>query len=88
MDFEKGQLVKSKAGRDKGEYFLIYDIVDDKNVLIVDGKIRRHEKPKLKKNIHLSKINKKSNILDTIDKNDMQSQNKKIKREIDSLIQE
>lgn len=88
MDFEKGQLVKSKAGRDKGEYFLIYDIVDDKNVLIVDGKIRRLEKPKLKKKIHLSKVNKKSNILDTVDKNDMQSQNKKIKREIDSLIQE
>lgn len=88
MDFEKGQLVKSKAGRDKGEYFLIYDIVDDKNVLIVDGKIRRLEKTKLKKKIHLSKVNKKSNILDTVDKNDMQSQNKKIKREIDSLIQE
>lgn len=48
-----GQVVKSKAGRDKGKLFLILDIVDDKNVLIVDGDIRKIDNPKLKKTKHL-----------------------------------
>lgn len=87
MNLEKGQLVKSIAGRDMGEYFLVYQIVDDNYVYIVDGKIRKLEKPKLKKIKHLSKMNKISDIIDTIDKNDLASQNKKITRQITNLLE-
>lgn len=86
MNLAKGQLVKSMAGHDKGEYFLVYGIVDDNYVMIVNGKTRKLEKPKLKKIKHLSKINKISDIIDKIDKSDIQSQNKKISREIANLL--
>ena len=86
MNLEKGQLVKSIAGHDKGEYFLIYEVIDDDYVKIVNGKTRRLEKPKLKKIKHLKKLNKISNIIETIDQRDLQSQNKKITRQISDLL--
>ena len=86
MNLSTGQLVKSIAGHDKGSYFLIYQIIDDNYVMIVDGKSRKLEKPKLKKVKHLSKLNRKSDIIDKIDKTDLQSQNKKIQREIANLL--
>lgn len=87
MNLAKGQLVKSMAGHDKGEYFLVYSIVDDNFVQIVNGKSRKLEKPKLKKIKHLSKINKISDVIDNIDSSDIQSQNKKIIREIANLLE-
>ena len=86
MNLEKGQLVKSIAGHDKGEYFLIYEVIDDDYVKIVNGKTRRLEKPKLKKIKHLKKLNKISDIIETIDQRDLQSQNKKITRQISDLL--
>ena len=87
MILEKGQLVRSIAGHDKGEYFLVYQIIDDNFVLIVNGKTRKREKPKLKKIKHLSKMNKKSDVIDLLDKNDLQSQNKKIRNVIFELLE-
>lgn len=48
-----GQVVKSKAGRDKDRLFLVLDIIDSENVFIVDGKLRKLENPKKKKVKHL-----------------------------------
>lgn len=48
-----GQVVKSKAGRDKDKLFLVLDIVDDNYVMLVDGKLRKLENPKKKKIKHL-----------------------------------
>jgi ribosomal protein L14E/L6E/L27E len=48
-----GKVVYSKAGRDAGKKFIIVDIVDDNNVLISDGNLRRIEKAKPKKIKHL-----------------------------------
>jgi large subunit ribosomal protein L14e len=48
-----GQIVHSKAGRDKGKYFIVVNIVDDDYVLIVDGKLRKIDNPKKKKIKHL-----------------------------------
>ncbi|EJP20021.1 hypothetical protein HMPREF1142_0236 [Peptostreptococcaceae bacterium AS15] len=87
MILEKGQLVRSIAGHDIGEYFLVYQIIDDNFVLIVNGKTRKLEKPKLKKIKHLSKMNKKSDVIDSLDKNDLQSQNKKIRNVIFELLE-
>lgn len=52
-DITVGQVVKSRAGRDKGNIFIVLEIIDDKHVLIVDGNTRRLDKPKKKKIKHL-----------------------------------
>jgi ribosomal protein L14E/L6E/L27E len=48
-----GQIVHSKAGRDKDRYFIVIDILNNDYVLISDGYLRRVEKPKRKKIKHL-----------------------------------
>lgn len=60
-----GQIVKSKAGRDKGRIFIIVGIADDKHVLIADGDLRKIEKPKKKKVIHLQYYNSVSENIKT-----------------------
>lgn len=52
-DISIAQIVKSKSGRDKGRLFIVYDILDDNYLLLVDGDIRRLAKPKKKKIKHL-----------------------------------
>ncbi len=48
-----GQLVRSKAGRDAGLYFLVVGIKDHRTVAVADGRLRRVAKPKLKNVRHL-----------------------------------
>ena len=47
-----GQLVFSKAGRDKGNPFLVVETADQ-YVYLVDGKMRRLDQPKKKKIKHI-----------------------------------
>ena len=47
-----GQVVKSKAGRDKGRIFIVIE-VDGEYAYLVDGDFRRLDKPKKKKIKHL-----------------------------------
>ncbi|MBP2071989.1 MULTISPECIES: KOW domain-containing RNA-binding protein [Thermoanaerobacterium] len=56
-DTSIGRIVKSKAGRDKDRIFIIVGVADEKHVLIADGDLRKIEKPKKKKLIHLQKYN-------------------------------
>ena len=56
QELQIGQFVKSKAGRDKGNVLIVFSIVDEQYVLVVDGDLRKLEKPKKKKVKHLSKI--------------------------------
>ncbi|MGB9779954.1 RNA-binding protein [Caldanaerobacter sp.] len=56
-DLELGQIVRSKAGRDKGRVFVVVGKVDEQHVLIADGDLRKIEKPKKKKYKHLQKYN-------------------------------
>ena len=51
-----GQIVFSKAGKDKGQPYLIAH-VDDTSLWLIDGKLRVLAKPKHKKMIHVSKTN-------------------------------
>lgn len=53
MSLTLGQVVYSKAGRDAGKRFVVVGILDDLNVFISDGDLRRIEKPKIKKIKHL-----------------------------------
>ena len=52
MSIEKADVVISLNGRDEGKRFLVIG-VEDEYSLIADGKGRRIEKPKRKKNKHL-----------------------------------
>ena len=56
MDFKRGSIVRAKAGRDKGGFFIVVAV--DKNfAYIADGRQRKAEKPKKKKLIHLAPTN-------------------------------
>lgn len=52
-DIAIGQVVKSRAGRDKGKIFLVLEIIDNEFVLVVDGNLRKLDNPKKKKLKHL-----------------------------------
>lgn len=56
LEFQVGQIVKSKAGRDKNHYFIIIEDLGE-YVYLVDGHLRKLEKPKKKKKKHLQTIN-------------------------------
>lgn len=55
-DLSIGQIVKSTKGRDKGKFFIIIEKLDADHLLIVDGDIRKVDKPKKKKTKHLVKL--------------------------------
>ena len=52
-----GQIVSSKAGRDKDKLFAVIQLIDQSYVMIADGDLRKIEKPKKKKVKHLQKYN-------------------------------
>lgn len=56
IDFQVGQIIKSKAGRDKDRYFIIIEVKDE-YVYVVDGNLRKLEKPKAKKIKHIQPVN-------------------------------
>jgi len=84
-EIKVGQYVKSKAGRDQGQVFIIFNIVDDKFVEIADGDLRRVEKPKLKKIKHLSIINKISEVIAEKVADSKKVSNLMVRREIEKL---
>lgn len=51
-----GQIVLSKAGRDRGEFLIVVG-VDRNGIYVADGKQRPVEKPKRKNPKHLSATN-------------------------------
>lgn len=56
-DLKVGQIVKSKAGRDKGRIFIVCQVLDEQHVLVCDGDLRKLSSPKKKKMIHLAIYN-------------------------------
>lgn len=55
-EYVVGQVVFSKCGRDQGRAFIIVS-VEEEYVYIADGKLRKVDKPKLKKKKHIQKTN-------------------------------
>lgn len=53
MELQKGSVIRSKAGHDKGQYFAVIEDFGD-YVLICDGKQRPLEKPKRKNTLHIA----------------------------------
>lgn len=56
-DFTVGQVVRSLAGRDKGQYMVVIEVLDDQFVRIANGRLRKVNNPKKKKSKHLAKTN-------------------------------
>lgn len=50
---EIGEIVYSKAGRDRGRYFAVVEIVGEGFVRVADGDVRRIKNAKLKNVKHL-----------------------------------
>ncbi|ADU52351.1 LSU ribosomal protein L14E [Thermaerobacter marianensis DSM 12885] len=48
-----GQLVTSRAGRDRGRPYLVVGVLDDRFVLVADGDLRPVDRPKRKNMRHL-----------------------------------
>ena len=61
MEIQKGSVVRSKAGRDKGIVFMVLSLEAD-SAYIADGKKRKVENPKRKKLKHLQGYNDVLNI--------------------------
>ena len=53
MDIGLGSIVFSKAGRDKGDYYIVVAL-EGEYAYICDGKTRKCDKPKKKKLKHLA----------------------------------
>lgn len=58
-----GQIVKILRGRDSGDYAVIVGLVDQRNVLIADGRTRKFDHPKKKNLLHLELQNETSDIV-------------------------
>lgn len=57
MNIERGSVVRAKAGRDKGGYFVVIKMdIKSGRAYIADGKRRKVEKPKCKNIIHLEPV--------------------------------
>lgn len=84
-DLDLGQIVKSKTGRDAGRVFVVFGKVDDNHVLIVDGSLRRVDKPKKKKIKHLAKMNLVSNEIKEMLLNNEKINDSFIRRELARL---
>lgn len=89
ISYELGQIVKSCAGRDKDELFLIIEINND-FLFLVDGKSRRLESPKKKKKKHVQithmiseEISVKLNNGDKITNTDIRNSLKDFRQNLD-----
>lgn len=60
MELSAGDIVYSKAGRDKDKIFIVLEVLDESYVSVTDGDLRKVQKPKKKKIKHLKKTNIKA----------------------------
>ncbi|URN85045.1 KOW domain-containing RNA-binding protein [Acetobacterium wieringae] len=45
-EYKVGQVVRSKAGRDKGQYMVVIEVVDEQFAMLSNGKLRKVSNPK------------------------------------------
>ncbi len=67
LDLKPGQLVRSLAGRDKGKHYLVLQALDNKYVLLVDGRRRPVDRPKKKNKAHLQHYERKAEFEEPFD---------------------
>jgi len=54
--FHVGELVQSLKGRDEGRIYMVYKIIDNDYVSLVDGNFKLQQNPKLKKVKHMKTL--------------------------------
>ncbi len=82
-EFKVGGYVLSTAGHDRGEYYVILQL-DDEYAYLVDGRIRTLNRPKKKKQKHITALVDTDQVL--VDKVIQQTvKNEEIKRSIKLL---
>ena len=79
-DLMLGQVVRSTAGRDKGNFLIIVDIIDPNYVMIADGDFRKINHPKRKKVKHLAKTNQIASAIQEKLNNGEKIQNSEIRK--------
>ena len=62
IEFNVGDIVLSKAGRDSGRYYIVMECADN-FAFICDGDLHKTDKPKKKKLKHLEQGGKKSEYI-------------------------
>ncbi len=67
---KRGDLVVSLAGHDRGEAFVITEMVDDNYALVVNGESRKLEAPKKKKLKHVKVLNAQIDLESLIKRGD------------------
>ena len=85
-EFKIGSVVLSKAGHDSGDYFVIVEIVNDDYVKVVDGRLRKLAKPKLKKTKHLKALGIELSIVVEMIKNGTTIHDKTIKSALRKVL--
>ena len=75
-----GNVVFSKAGRDKGRFMVVVGLKED-GLLVADGKERPLDRPKLKNPKHLQKTN-------TILEKEQYSTNKSLRRALSAFAKQ
>ncbi|MDI3536912.1 MAG: hypothetical protein PWP30_1394 [Eubacteriaceae bacterium] len=86
-DLMVGQVVRSKAGRDKGQFMVVLSIIDDNYVYVSNGELRKVSQPKRKKIKHLSKTNHITTTIRDKMKGNQEITNSDIKKEIKSFLE-
>lgn len=79
-DLMIGQIVRSTAGRDKGSWMVVTDLIDDKYVAVCNGRNRKVSNPKKKKIKHLAKTNQIDKTVEERLKNGIKVGNAEIRR--------
>lgn len=85
--FQIGQLVCSLSGRDRGKFYLVFEIINDNFVYLVDGDKRRMENPKRKNIRHLRGFSAVAERLASQWEAGQQVGNGEVRRVINALIQ-
>lgn len=83
----KGQVVISKAGRDKGDKFIVVEYIEP-YVFLADGKLRRLEAPKKKKIKHIQVTKYIDDVLHDHLLKDLRITNADIRKSLSEIIDE
>ena len=86
MEIHKSDIVLSEAGRDKGMLFFVID-TDGVYVSLANGKERRVEKPKRKKEKHVRKLPRPDSSLTAKIRSGEPILNSELRRELAALSQ-
>lgn len=87
-EIELGQLVLSRAGRDKGRIMIIVDINEDGYIYIADGNLRKVDNPKKKNIKHIKILNKNAKDIKQRLMKKRKITNEEVKKALQILVDE